>query len=330
MTKPKPKAAPLEGQLFAPEPAAKPAQAPPRGGRRHPPKFETQVAQSQAVVPARKPPRPSLSATVADAGAAFLAMVREVALNPNIDEKKLEALLGMQERVMDRQARMAFDDALMRMQPKLPIITKDGRIVVKEKDARTGQRTGKETQNTPYAKWEKIAAVIKPILREFGFLITHRYSTAPDGRMRITAVLKGHGHTDDSCYMDLQADVTGSKNNAQGWASSGSYGKRHTACAVLNIITKDEDDDARSSGRPVTVGEPFTPEDAETIVALAIAAELPGNRLLKHMNEKRPKDHPEAQDIADLPRSRYQETLDAIAFWEQTRKERQGGNQKTQ
>jgi hypothetical protein len=247
-------------------------------------------------------------------GGDFLAMVERLAVNPAA-AATLGPILDFQERVLNRAARDAFDHAMIEMQPELPVVTKSGAIVVREKDA-TGKRTGEVSQDTPYAKWEIMMPVIKPILHKYGFGLRHRIGTAPDGRVRVTAILIGHGHTDESCYFDLGADTTGSKNNAQAWASSVSYAKRHTACAVLNIVTKGEDDDGKKSGRPVVLGDPLLQDELEQIIALADAAGCPKDRLVVHMNKTRPKGHPEIDGLAKLPRGRFDETVAAIRSYE--------------
>lgn len=261
-------------------------------------------------------------AVVASAVAHVMETIERLAVNPNVGADKIGLLLDAQERILDRNARMAFDAAMVEMQPHLPEITKDGRIIVREKNAATGKRDGEETQNTPYAKWEKIVPLVKPILHEFGFSLTHRSATAPDGRLRVTAILKGHGFTDDSCYLDLSADTSGSKNNAQGWASALSYAKRHTGCAALNIVTKDEDDDARRSGPIVTIGEPLSPEQIDMLIELARAVECPAPHLIAHLNKKRPKNHPEAKMLEHLPAARFNEITEALRSYEQNKKAR--------
>lgn len=313
---------PLEGQLFAPGDAPTP-QKPPPGRRAAPASPPSQRAI--AVRRAGKAPSPIVTAN-ADAAAAFLAMVREVAVNKDIDTDKLNALLGMQERVMDRQARQAFDDAFAKMAPHLPTIDRKGRIVVRAKDNK-GERTGAITQSTPYPKWEDVREAVVPVLTRHGFAIRFKTRIDEKGMCCVEGILSGHGWRETS-DVSLQHDSSGSKNSVQAVKSSFSYGKRMTAEALLNFVSRGDDDDGAAAGRALTVGDPFTAEDVEAIVAAAIAAELPGERLLKHMNEKRPKGHPEAQDIADLPRSRYDETVSAIGAWENARKERQSGNQK--
>ena len=255
-----------------------------------------------------------------------IAAVERIAMNPNANVDVADRILAMQERLMDRAARLAFNRSFVQMTAALPAIPKKGRILVQEKTA-SGKRDGDITQNTPYAKWETTAELIKPILREHGFGIQHRIATVIEGadrRVRVTAVLRhDEGHVDDSCYFDLAADSTGSKNNAQAWASSVSYAKRHTAFATLGLIAQGEDDDATTSGKPMMVGTPMTEEEAAQLVDLARAADCPWDRLRDHLNKLRPKGHPAIEEIADLPAERFKEAAYAIAGYEANRKARE-------
>jgi len=54
------------------------------------------------------------------------------------------------------------------------------------------------------------------------------------------------GHREETTFA-LPIDTSGAKNNVQGWGSSVSYAKRYTACALLNIAARGEDDDGRSA-----------------------------------------------------------------------------------
>ena len=204
---------------------------------------------------------------------AVMEMIERVASNPTVNPDNLEKLLSLQERILDRQAKLAFNEAFVVMAPKLPQVTKDGRIIVREKTT-SGRRDGEETQNTPYAKWETISPAILPILSDHGFSIRHRTETAPDGKIRIVAVLYGHGHEETS-YMDFELDSTGSKNNAQARVSATTYGRRITACTLINVVGRGEDDDGQSSGRPIVAGDPLTPEQLERIAAFIKAVECP-------------------------------------------------------
>ncbi len=266
--------------------------------------------------------------------AEILGVFERLAINPNVNPDSLDKLLAVQERLIDRNAKLAFDQAFVAMTPELPMIRKEGRIIVREKDAH-GKRTGEETQNTPYPKWETTGEQIKPVLAAYGFGLSHRISSVVEAerRVRVTAVLRHiGGHTDDSCYFDLPADTTGSKNNNQAWASSVTYAKRHTAFAVLGLITEGDDDDAKASGRSIVAGDPLTPEEYDELVNFAAAVQCGAPHLLKHLNDTRPKKHPEMKAVEDLPRIRFQEAIDALKSYDANKRaraaEQQAGQQK--
>jgi hypothetical protein len=231
--------------------------------------------------------------------------------------------------LLARNAEIAFNAAFVEMQPHLPIVDKDGRIIVKEKNAQTGKRDGEEIQNTQYAKWETIDEQIKPILHQFGFAISHRITTtsaqdgAAAGLRRVTAILRHiDGHVDDSCYFDASSDVTGSKNNIQGWGSGIKYGMRYTGCAALNIITKDmPDDDGKGTGGPAVFGDPLSAEELQKLLEMLDAVGCRALQFLKYMNDNRPKKHPIADKIADLPSSRFDESIKALQGFDANRRQ---------
>lgn len=173
--------------------------------------------------------------------ASLMEVISRAASDPNTDVDKLERLMSMYERITDRQAKSAFSAALAEMQPKLPVITEKGRIIIKEKG------TDKVIQSTGYALWEDINEAIRPPLQEHGFALSFRIGKDAD-RVVVTGVLSHReGHSEETT-LSLPLDTTGSKNNVQSIGSSVSYGKRYTASALLNITSRGEDDDAQSTG----------------------------------------------------------------------------------
>jgi hypothetical protein len=257
--------------------------------------------------------------------AEILGVFERLAVNKDVNPDSLDKLLAVQERLIDRNAELAFNQAFVEMTRQLPLIPKSGRIIVREKTA-SGKRDGDETQNTPYPKWEITGEKIKPVLHDNGFGLGHRIESVIESgerRVRVRAVLRHvGGHVDDSCYFDLPADTTGSKNNNQAWASSVTYAKRHTAFAVLGLVTEGDDDDAKSSGRAIVVGDPITPEDLDRLIEFARAAECPGAKLVAYLNEKKPPKHPAMTELAELPKSRFDEALAAIQSYESNKRAR--------
>lgn len=173
---------------------------------------------------------------------AYLDMIERAARDPNVDIDKIERLMLMRERMMEKQARAAYSSALAEMQPKLPIVQRRGLIKVPAKDGKSGHET-------PYALWEDINEAIRPHLAEHGFALSFRVAKEAD-RIEVTGVLSHRdGHSEDT-MLSLPMDSTGSKNNVQAIGSSVSYGKRYTAGALLNLTSRGEDDDGTVAGAP--------------------------------------------------------------------------------
>lgn len=173
--------------------------------------------------------------------AAIIQVIERAARDPNIDIDKMERLLQMQERIVARQAKAAYADALSRLQPTLPIIGERGSI-----------KNNSGAVQSRYALWEDIVGVITPLLAAQGFSLSFRTGNK-DGRIQVTGVLAHReGHSEETS-LDLPADTSGSKNAVQAVASSVSYGKRYTAGALLNLRSGEADDDAQSAVQPPTL-----------------------------------------------------------------------------
>ncbi len=179
----------------------------------------------------------------------IMAVIERAALDPNVDIDKMERLLQMQERIIDRQARADFTAALAEMQPNLPVIGERGKIKNKQGGV----------QST-YAKWEDINEAIRPVLHKHGFALNFRIEERPEDRIVVFAILSHQGgHSEETGSPPLMADTSGSKNAIQALGSSVSYGKRYTAGAILNLTSRGEDDGGVAGGAGPTVSpEQFT------------------------------------------------------------------------
>jgi hypothetical protein len=172
-------------------------------------------------------------------GENLLSVISRAAADPNVDIDKLERLLQVQERVIERNARAAYYAALAEMQPELPVISERGIISTDR---------GKTVQST-YALWEDVNEAIRPILAQHGFSLTFKVRRT-EGEIITTGVLAHReGHREET-ELSLPTDASGSKNAVQAVGSSTSYGKRYTAFALLNITSTGEDDDGQKGGAP--------------------------------------------------------------------------------
>lgn len=164
----------------------------------------------------------------------LMSMIERVLVDPSIDVEKLERMIAMQERILDRNAKSAYDFAMSQMQPELPTIRKGGEIWV-----------GNDLRGR-FARFEDINEMIRPVLQKHGFNLTFRTRALDKTTIEITAVCAHSGGHREETSLPLGLDTTGSKNAAQAAGSTVSYGKRYTASALLNINAADGDvDDPR-------------------------------------------------------------------------------------
>ena len=77
---------------------------------------------------------------------AVLAMIERAARDQSVDMDKMERLMLMHERMLERQAETQFFESLAEMQDELPVV------------GERGNAAGRYT----YALWEDINAAIKP------------------------------------------------------------------------------------------------------------------------------------------------------------------------
>ena len=123
----------------------------------------------------------------------FVAMVERLASNPQVDVAKLERLLDMQERILNRGAESAFNTAFAQMQGEVETVIERGR-----------------TDKGAYAKLEDIIDTVRPVLQRHGFSLSYR-TEWPEKRVRVVGILThAAGHARTSEFL-ADADTSGSK-----------------------------------------------------------------------------------------------------------------------
>lgn len=196
-------------------------------------KTEIAVAQQTAAAPAPAP--------VVDVMAMWNS-ITEMAANPEINADKIGALIGMQERMMDRAAEQAFIAAKNAAMAEMPVITKDNRI------EHGGRLIGM------FNKYDDIRKIIDPILLRHGLRISHDSGMSEAMKMpTVRAVLSfsrdGMAWVEKGGEMAVPFDTGGAKSGAQGAGSSLQYGMRYTTCSMLGIVQDVADPDGRDRGK---------------------------------------------------------------------------------
>jgi len=201
-----------------------------------------------------------------------LAVISKAATSKDIDIDKMQALLDMQERIMDKGAESAFNQAMVKALSEIPSFEE-----------------GTQGHNFKYASFESINKIVKPILAKRGLFVNFTTNFV-DGGVQVTAIITHEdGHREQSTGL-YPFDKTGSKNDIQAVGSAISYGKRYQQNALLNITTHGEDDDGFASQKKV---------DAEQIKMLnkgLLSGDLRSGALCEYM---------EVSKLSEIPAERY-------------------------
>lgn len=150
----------------------------------------------------------------------------------------LERFIALRNGELDRQSRLAFEEAFAKMRAELPTIKKSKEV------KRSG---GQHMYN--YAPLEEIQKTCDPILQSHGFSYSWREEAIPEGK-RVWFDLFAFGHTKSNCF---DAPLLGAKqsnsggeivNAVQAARMTSSYAKRNSMVDGLGLIIEDEDNDA--------------------------------------------------------------------------------------
>ena len=194
--------------------------------------------------------------SVLDEDAAFFAMITRLPVGTPAEN--IERLFSLyQSRQADR-ARRAFDLAMIAMAPKLPTLVEHGK-----------------TATGSYTKFEDFVDAVRPILAEFGFVLTHRVE-ANDKTVRVTAILAHRGGHREENPLVLPHDATDGKSAIHAAKSSSSYGRRITGLSILGLATRGEDDDGKAATASQEL-EMISPEQKLEVLQLiaSTGADLP-------------------------------------------------------
>lgn len=167
-------------------------------------------------------------------GSARLSLLKQALIDPNVQPEKATAMAELMFRLEDRDRETRFIEAKVAAISAMPRIGKDG------------QNTHTSTR---YAKWETMQPIITPILAAHGLVLNFEIGDQ-NGKVAVTPILSGFGHTERGGAMVLPSDEGKGRNAVQAVTSAASYGKRHAAMAMLNIVQGGvvEDDDGNAAG----------------------------------------------------------------------------------
>lgn len=193
---------------------------------------------------------------------AIIQVIERAALNPDIDVEKMERLLAMQERIMTRNAEMAFNSAMRAAQEEMPKVLRN---------------KNNDQTSSKYADLEKVNEIIVPVYTKHGFSLSFGTGTSTlDGHILITCLVSHvEGHTRPyQCDMPLDlAGIKGNQNKTPTHAhgSTMSYGRRYLTLLIFNVTLTNEDKDGNQPGDRIT--------DDQVTVLMDLAEEVKADRV---------------------------------------------------
>lgn len=213
--------------------------------------------------------------------------------DPTFDVGKLQMLVQLHREMQTDAARIEFAAAKARVQMAVPRVSKNGMIIIPGKD-------GKEGHRTPYALYEDIDKVLRPLLAEEGFSFS--FDALADGQRIIVKLRVSHklGHVEESS-LPLAIDASGSKNATQAIVSTNSYGKRVLICNWANIITEGKDDDGAGQG-----AAPITDTQAMTLNDMMVKCQMSPGQKAKFFA------HVKANTIEEITSGRFDQAKAAL------------------
>ncbi len=194
--------------------------------------------------------------------------------------KSLEALVGLYERMQDRDAVKQFNEAFLELQKEIPKI--QATVPVKNRDG---------TVRFKYAPLPDIEEQLRPIALARGFTWSYSEGASTDTQIeKVCTIYHTAGHSRRHPYRVTKSAPPGA-TATQGDGSTHSYAKRGCLCDAFSIITHDEED-AKNVGASITESQA---QDLETRAKLC-GADI--EALLKYAG---------AADFPSIPEDRYDE-----------------------
>lgn len=236
-----------------------------------------------------------------DAGT-MMQIIADAASNPACDVTKMQALLDMQERLMRAEARASFNDALARLSAHMPRIAKNGTIKLVTKE-------GIDRGSIPFAKWEDMDAVIRPLMRQEGFTLSFDMADRTEMGIKVVGKLLHKGGHFETSSIWLPPDNGPGRNPLQAIGSTYAYGKRYTTEALLNLVREGADDDGQAGG-----ADYITPQQASSIQAALDALDGDPEKFLAMFR---------VATFQDIHRADHGKVMNALAA---KRRQQQGGS----
>lgn len=208
-----------------------------------------------------------LTPIVAPEGDPMLAMIERVLVNPDLPMERLDKMLDLRERQMNKEAEQEFNRAFAAAMAEMPIV----------------QRTSRNNHlNRNYASLDDLIRAARPALSKHGLSLNWEVSVS-DGGIKVTAIVRHSSGHFISTSDEAARDKSGSMNVLQGGGSTQTYLKRYTGFAILGMASGDEQDD---DGNKSDAAEPISAEQYQELISAIEAKGADADAFLKFIQAK--------------------------------------------
>jgi ERF superfamily len=219
----------------------------------------------------------------------ILAMIERAARDTSVDIEKFERLMAMKERVEDRLAKQAFDNAIAQAKGEIGPIVKNRSVDFTTQKGRTNYR---------YEDFAAVAATVDPVLARHG--LSYRFRSEQTGnRLKVTCRLSHADGYGEETSLEAANDESGNKNSIQSIGSTASYLQRYSLKLSLGLAASNDDD-----GRLGVEDDPSIDADSVAYV----------DQLLRDTDSDRAKflDALKAESVEALTSSQYKRAIELL------------------
>ena len=172
----------------------------------------------------------------------LFAIIERAARDPTVDIEKFKELMAMRERLEDRRAKQAFDNALALAKGEIGPIIKNREVDFTSARGRTHYR---------YEDFAAVAAAVDPVLARHG--LSYRFRSDQQGpKLRLTCRVSHHDGYGDDTTLEANNDSLGNKNDIQALGSAATYLQRYTLKLALGLAAA-TDTDAKTEDPPADI-----------------------------------------------------------------------------
>jgi hypothetical protein len=194
----------------------------------------------------------------------IMSMIERVATTPGASMDAIERLVALRERMLARDAELAFNAAMSACQKAMEPVNAD---------------SWNPSTKSRYASYEALDKALRPIYTANGFGLSFNTTDCPlPDHVRVTCKAAHAGGHAEMYRLDMPSDGKGAKGGdvmtkTHATGSAVAYGMRYLLKMIFNVAVGDADDDGNKAGR--TEEKPPAPKgfDAWFSVLLALADE---------------------------------------------------------